>query len=276
MNEIDQLQQDWDDLADIDPLWAICSDPSKQFNRWRLDEFFATGRRQIEKVLDEVKSLESNLDKGAALDFGCGIGRLTQALAQEFDVVYGVDISSQMIKLAIEFNQFGEKCKYIVNARKDLRFLADSSLDFVYTYIVLQHMPSEMVAGYLKEFIRVLRPRGILMFQIPVKNLVRDTRGTYLRSLPRFHPYRISNKVKGLIIGHGHVDRYYRLKRLGFSKSWLYKNFGFRPEIKMNSLDESLINELLLNRGARIVQTTTKLDKFTQMVNAEYVVVRID
>ena len=36
----------------------------------------------------------------SALDFGCGIGRLSQALAEHFDQVYGVDISPKMIELA--------------------------------------------------------------------------------------------------------------------------------------------------------------------------------
>lgn len=49
-----------------------------------------------------------------ALDFGCGVGRLTQALGARFDEVVGIDISSSKVKLAEELNT-SPNCKFVVN-----------------------------------------------------------------------------------------------------------------------------------------------------------------
>jgi SAM-dependent methyltransferase len=274
MNKIDKLQQDWDDLAKIDPMWAILSNPGKQQGIWDAEEFFATGRHQIRIVLDKIKGLGTILNTNAALDFGCGLGRLTQALAEEFDMVYGVDISAKMIESASQYNRFKKNCKYILNTKSDLQLFDDASFDFIYTYIVLQHMPPELMLGYLKEFIRILGIEGILMFQVPIQRLEHDTNKIYIKSLPKLHPHRVMNKLRGILIGHGLTDRYYRLRKLGISSTWLYKTLGFRPEIQMHTLDEVVVTNLMLEQGMQIVHIEKREDDLTKMLWAEFVAVK--
>jgi SAM-dependent methyltransferase len=271
---LDKLRQDWDDLAKVDPMWAICSDPTKQQGKWEVDEFFVTGKHQIRQALDTVDGLDVVLNTGTALDFGCGIGRLTQALAEEFDRVYGVDISPKMIERADQFNRFGEKCRYILNTQSDLQIFDDKFFDFIYTYIVLQHMPPDLMLGYLREFIRTLKASGILMFQVPIQRLEQDTKTIYLKSLPRYHPHRVINKLRGILVGHGLTDRYYRLRKLGIPKTWLYKVFGFRPEIQMHTLDEAVITKLIIDQGAEIVHIEKREDELSRMLCAEFIVVK--
>jgi ubiquinone/menaquinone biosynthesis C-methylase UbiE len=274
MSKLEKLQQDWDDLAKIDPMWAICSDSAKMQNQWDTVEFFETGKRHIRSVLDTVANLDVVLNRGTALDFGCGMGRLTQALAEEFDCVYGVDISPTMIECADQLNQFREKCRYILNSQSDLQIFEDNLFDFIYTYIVLQHMPSELMMGYLKEFIRTLKAGGMLMFQVPIHRLEEDKKTIHLRSLPRHHPRRVMNKLKGFLIGHNSSDRYYKLRRIGISETWLYKVFGFRPEIQMHTLDESVIHELMRGQGVKIILVEKREDELTKMLVGEFVVVK--
>ena len=60
-----------------------------------------TGEREISLLMHEMRSLGISVNQhGRALDFGCGVGRLTQALARRFDTVVGVDVSPQMVRLA--------------------------------------------------------------------------------------------------------------------------------------------------------------------------------
>jgi len=45
-----------------------------------------------------IESLGVEPSGGRALDFGCGLGRLTQPLAERFDEAVGVDIAASMIE----------------------------------------------------------------------------------------------------------------------------------------------------------------------------------
>jgi SAM-dependent methyltransferase len=165
--ELEDLTKNWDELGKIDPLWAIISDPAKRNNRWNLDEFLATGREEIARVMQELSTIPLKLTRKRALDFGCGIGRLTQALCDYYQNVDGVDIAPSMIEQARRLNIHGERCRYFINARDDLSLFPDSLFDFVYSNIVLQHIPPRLTRKYLREFLRVLRRGGLLMFQLP-------------------------------------------------------------------------------------------------------------
>jgi ubiquinone/menaquinone biosynthesis C-methylase UbiE len=271
---LEQLQQDWNDLADIDPMWAICSSPERQYSHWNSDEFFASGRRQVQKTFSLLERLDIPLSWDAALDFGCGIGRVTQGLAELFDVCYGVDIAPSMINQAREFNRFGGKCRYVLNARDDLRDFSDCLFDFVFTSEVLQHMQPRYMEKYLIEFLRVLKVQGVLVFHIPIQPLIKDTRATCLRSLPRYHPRRVSNVLRGLLIGHDSSSRYYRLRRLGVPKQWLYGSLHLRPVIEMHSLDEASIRSILEQGHGAIVSFATTPNADGTMLMAECIVVK--
>ena len=86
-------------------------------------------------------------------------GRLTRVLCEHFDECVGVDIAPSMIRHARRFNQFEDRCRYVLNGADDLAVLPDDHFDFVYTYIVLQHMRPKYMKRYIAEFMRVLVPR---------------------------------------------------------------------------------------------------------------------
>ena len=41
--QLEQQAQDWNELAELDPYWAILTASGKRFGGWNTDEFFATG-----------------------------------------------------------------------------------------------------------------------------------------------------------------------------------------------------------------------------------------
>jgi SAM-dependent methyltransferase len=172
--EIDRLRRTWENLARRDPMWAILSDPAKAGGKWDEAEFFRTGEADVEALLQWLAGNGIAVPRGDALDFGCGIGRLTQALAPHFATVTGVDISAPMIEVARRKNRHGERVRYLCNPRPDLAAFADGAFAFVGTVIVLQHMRCEYVLGYVREFLRVLRPGGLLCFQVPTAELTPD------------------------------------------------------------------------------------------------------
>jgi len=164
---LEPIRQFWEQHARQDPLWAILSDGAKRGGTWGATAFFETGVTEVASLLRELDALGILFGRGAALDFGCGVGRLTQALAPVFERTVGVDISSSMLAVAAERNRFVDRVSYVANQTADLRVLQDGAFDFLISHIVLQHLPPEIAVGYLREFFRVLAPGGVLVFQLP-------------------------------------------------------------------------------------------------------------
>lgn len=173
--EFEKLQKNWDAWGRTDPLFAILTnDAQRRWGGWDLAEFFATGEKQIEAHISFVRNLPGAPVGGRILDFGCGIGRLTQAFCHYFDECDGVDIAQSMIEQARQHNRHGARCRYHVNVAQDLRLFPDATFDFVYTSAVLQHMIPRYAKGYIREFFRVLKPGGMTCFELPSHLAISD------------------------------------------------------------------------------------------------------
>ncbi len=164
---LDNLQRNWNAFGKKDPLWAILTDPDRRRRKWDLEAFFKTGQTEINDVLQYAGVLDLPRARHRALDFGCGVGRLTQAMCAHFDACDGVDIAPSMIQQARDLNSYGDRCRYHVNASGDLSLFETNSFDFIYSRIVLQHIRPEYSKEYVREFVRVLHPGGLLAFQVP-------------------------------------------------------------------------------------------------------------
>jgi SAM-dependent methyltransferase len=164
---LDESRQFWDAHAERDPLWAVLSEAGKEERKWDVARFFMTGVNEVKQVFYELESQGVDVKSGSALDFGCGVGRLTQALVPRFEWVVGVDVSPRMIEIANALNRFPDRAFYTRNDAAHLRRFGDDAFDFIYTNLVLQHIVPEVALAYLREFLRILRPAGILVFQLP-------------------------------------------------------------------------------------------------------------
>ena len=160
-------QQYWDRYAASDPLWAVLSFPDKSGGRWTVHEFMKTGEREIALLFHRFAELGLAAPRGRGLDFGCGVGRLTQAMARRMTRVVGADISPVMIDLARRLNQYPERAEYICTVDTGLETLPSRSFQCIYSNIVLQHVVPEMSVQYLHEFFRLLEPGGLVVFQLP-------------------------------------------------------------------------------------------------------------
>jgi SAM-dependent methyltransferase len=162
--ELGRLRARWEAFGREDPLWAVLSNPAKKGRKWDVDEFFGTGEAEIAAAMARLGALGITPALGSALDFGCGVGRLTRALAGRFERAVGVDVSLAMIQEARRLNP---RLIFIHNDRPDLHVVETASIDFAYSRLVLQHVPPVLSLGYVREFGRVLAPGGVAMFQIP-------------------------------------------------------------------------------------------------------------
>lgn len=222
-------KQSWEDLAATDPLWAILSNPSKKNGRWDIDEFFATGERDIARAMAPVEAKGLPLRHGRALDFGCGVGRLTRALASRFEQCVGVDISAQMVEQAKRLNADRKTCRFVTNVREDLSCFESGSFDFIHTQEVLQHLVHrDSMIAYIREFFRLLAPGGVAAFQVP----------SYIAPVHRLQP----------------VPRTYDLfRRLGVSHG-LLSRVGLHP-IRMAFLTPATVLKLADDAGITVVES---------------------
>ena len=190
------LRRHWDHYGKSDPLWAILTAPDKKGNRWSIDEFLQTGREEIAGIIAYLDERHLNGGRQHALDFGCGAGRLTHALAAYFDQVTGVDIAPSMIDIARRLHASIRGIEFRVNASDKLDSVESESIDLVYTRLVLQHMPPRYVRAYLAEFVRVLCPGGVLVFQLPGENAVPVTVSG--RGLKRMLPLPVVSMIRAV------------------------------------------------------------------------------
>jgi SAM-dependent methyltransferase len=143
-------------------MWAVLTTRDD----WDADTFFASGREEIERVMTYVDGLGIDVPTGRALDFGCGVGRLTRALSNHFDSATGVDVAPAMIEQANELNAEVPGCTFVLNGEPHLKVFPDGSFDFIYSNIVLQHMDPALAKGYLREFVRLLTEPGLMVVQV--------------------------------------------------------------------------------------------------------------
>jgi len=246
---IRRLQRSWERFGRVDPLWAIVTWPGKKGNKWDPEEFFQTGEAEITAALKHATSLGLTLRWHRALDFGCGVGRLTQTLAEHFDEVTGVDIAPSMLELAERYNRHGKKCRYVLNETDNLRAFPDASFDFIYTGNTLQHMEPRFAKSYLKEFLRVLSPEGVCLFQIPGR----------LRPSPPAPPHDAGETMKERIkhVTPGAILRLYRLLRYGrISRTGPTKMRADGAVMEMYGIARGEVVGLVLESGGEVVDVS--------------------
>lgn len=179
-------RRDWEALGRADPLWAVWTHPDRRSGGWagHEQEFFEAGAGEVAKVLAAGARHDRPTARRRALDFGCGVGRLSRALSAHFDEVLGLDLSQPMVARAREFNVDRPGCRFEVNATAELTGLEDGEFDLVLSLITLQHVSDPAaVRYYLSELARVLAPGGLLAVQLPLR----------VPRRVRWHPGRVAH-----------------------------------------------------------------------------------
>lgn len=243
-------KQDWEELGKLDPLWAVLSDPARRHGRWDVDEFFHTGEEAVSRILDRAALYGVPSSRGRALDFGCGVGRLTRAVATRFRECYGLDISEEMIRRARELNPAARNCVFRVSGDSTLAECPAEHFDCVLSLLVLQHLPStRSISSTISEFLRVLHRGGLLVFQLPSFIPVRN------RVQPRRRAYRA-------------------LRMCGFDEGFLYRSLGLNP-IRMNYIPlEKVLDSLLLAGGRVLFHETHRVFQKGLIHNTAYYVTK--
>lgn len=179
---LERITRHWERLGSEDPLWAVYVAPETRGGRWDLNRFWATGAAEIEHAARLLEQTGLPRRRGLALDFGCGVGRLSRPLSERYERVIGVDVSATMLDEARSLNP-NNRIDFVLNRRPDLAFVGDGEADLVYSSLVLQHLPRVAAARYLAEFVRCIAIGGAIVVQVATRP-TRSLKGWGFRALP--------------------------------------------------------------------------------------------
>lgn len=163
MRTVDVMRRDWDDRARKNALFYI--DDSRP--DWDSDSFFQSGENDYRALVDPIlKRVGFNPEGKIILELGCGAGRMTRSFAGRFKTVYALDISSEMLKRGQQLMPGASNVVWQLSNGCDFANVATESADLVFSYLVLQHLPTEqLVSKFVSEIVRILRPDGVFLFQ---------------------------------------------------------------------------------------------------------------
>lgn len=239
----DRHQQVWESLGTSDPDWAVLTDPELRGRGWEpnLDEFYDSGRRAVEGALALLPPDALPSHSGVrVLDFGCGTGRLSLALAARGMHVTAVDVAPSMLATTMRRAQERGHAERITPVQVgELAPAADH--DLVLSLLVLQHLPgARAIEAAVSQLVRCVRPGGWLLLELP------DRASTWKAKVqPRWQAFRA-------------------LRRLGVSPATLQARR--LSGISMTPVAQSEMTRWLERAGAEVVSVHVTQDVDYQMV----------
>ncbi len=120
----------------------------------------------MRRRIADFKAALEGLPKGTRLlDFGCGSGDITRALAADGFTMTGIDLSPAMIAMARR-QPGSEKIDWAVAQPGAIGLpFADAAFDGAMASSVLEYHPDP--AAQMTEIARVLKPQGVFIFTVP-------------------------------------------------------------------------------------------------------------
>ena len=153
----------WDERAREQALFFV--DNTVDYRHPDVERFWAEGEQAVGAILAELGVEVRATD--TIVEIGCGVGRLTRALAARAAHVIALDVSGEMLARARELNPALGNVTWLHGDGRSLAGVLDASADGCFSHVVFQHLPDpELTLGYVREMARVLRPGGWAAFGV--------------------------------------------------------------------------------------------------------------
>ncbi|WP_020515491.1 class I SAM-dependent methyltransferase [Paractinoplanes globisporus] len=158
----------WETFAQEDAEWYIYTAPDVDFTTPEGRSLFErSGREDAAQILAEAGSHLTG--HGRALEIGCGVGRLTVPVSEQFSEVLAVDIAPTMLRKLAENTQRAGRD----NVRGFLShepWDAQGPVDLVYSLIVFQHIADwTAIVEYFSRIGACLAPGGVCWVQFDTR-----------------------------------------------------------------------------------------------------------
>jgi spore maturation protein CgeB len=152
----ERMRAEWDERIAHDYRFWMSDGQSSDQQMWQ------TGDRDFAILLRDFPEDQ----RGTLLEVGCGVGRLLRPAAKHFKKVIGIDVSQVAIEKARELLKDASHVEPICGDGLTLRPVPDGSVDAVISFAALTSMPTRVIANYLLEMKRVLKPTGEIRLQV--------------------------------------------------------------------------------------------------------------
>lgn len=176
--------RDWRIWGETDPYYGVLSAPEFRRDRVDLDRFFLTGEYYVANRLAMLERQLGAFGRGRALDFGCGVGRVTLPLAMHFAEVVGLDVSPGMLAEAEKLRGQRDVGNVVYRQSDDGLSAADGLFDFVHNYIVFQHIPVERGLPMIGRLLDAVALNGVASMHIALRE-ERPMGGLFYRARTR-------------------------------------------------------------------------------------------
>lgn len=161
--EAGDMKRFWNARAREDAFFFV--DNTGRYRDPDTERFWSSGEETLDLFGERLHVAVQPDD--VVLDVGCGLGRMTRALAARSRQVLAIDVSAEMLEQARRYNAHLANVTWLEGDGVSLAPVHDGSVDAIVSFVVFQHIPDPAITlGYVREMGRVLRPRGWSAFQV--------------------------------------------------------------------------------------------------------------
>jgi len=167
----ENIAREWRKFGETEPHWSVLT--GDEFKPESIDKnldlFYSRGEEDISYIISALKRNRIwNGDKTNTLDFGCGVGRLSLALAPHVGHVTGIDISAAHLVHARErADKTGVHNVTFASIDTIEGIDALDQFDLIISLIVLQHNPPPVIVVLIGKLLSRLTSGGVAAIQIP-------------------------------------------------------------------------------------------------------------
>ncbi|MFY7779423.1 MAG: class I SAM-dependent methyltransferase [Elstera sp.] len=164
----EDTQKNWEEFGKNNPYYGV--NTAEIYRGSELDaekkrRFFAQGIAHITALMQGPIAARHAGRFGTAVDFGVGVGRLAIPLSAYADQVWGVDIAQSMLdRAARHAEEAGVTPLKLCRSVQEL----PQGVDFVHSYIVIQHIPVEVGEQIILGLYDKLKLGGIGALHVPI------------------------------------------------------------------------------------------------------------
>jgi SAM-dependent methyltransferase len=188
---VSSTDSDWREWGRIDPYFAVLS-----FDRFKHGAdraaFFESGEQAVNFALDRSQAAFGVFKTGRALEFGCGVGRLTIPLARRFHEVVAIDASQHMLAEATANCREAGLHNVRFALSDDQLSAVSGKFDLVFCLNTLQHIRAARGCNIIEHMLTKLADGGLIQIDIPIDH---PTPG-WLRNAS-YQRHRLLHRIRG-------------------------------------------------------------------------------